>query len=43
MTNIREIEWEVSRELEELDAANSKVANLMQYITEHGLPLPEDK
>jgi peptidoglycan hydrolase CwlO-like protein len=27
----------------ELDVANSKVTDLMQYITEHGLPLPEDK
>jgi protease II len=26
-----------------LDAANSKVADLMRYITAHGLPLPEDK
>jgi predicted nucleic acid-binding Zn-ribbon protein len=27
----------------ELDAANSKVTDLMQYIAEQGIPLPEDK
>jgi predicted transposase/invertase (TIGR01784 family) len=26
-----------------LDAANSKVTDLMQYIIDHGLPLPEDQ
>jgi predicted transposase/invertase (TIGR01784 family) len=27
----------------ELNVANSKLTDLMKYITEHGLPLPEDK
>jgi hypothetical protein len=34
---------EHERVLAELDVANSKVTELMQYITDHGLPLPEDK